>query len=164
MTYTKLTYTQFKENLEKLNKAYNYQWIVSGDSTLIVRDSLGNPLASISSEVWLNHSFDYVGFRKLPEDEKTDLFTLVFTLSRTPLQDRGLSWWLFCSIQEWNSNTRLRMWWLKGSGIMQAGIEMLGTVIISIALMIFAYKITRWWNGKNNSYQRGITNTNTWCS
>lgn len=91
MTYTKLTYTQFKENLEKLNKAYNYQWIVSGDSTLIVRDSLGNPLASISSEVWLNHSFDYVGFRKLPEDEKADLFTLVFTLSRTPLQDRGLS-------------------------------------------------------------------------
>lgn len=86
-----MTYTQFKENLEKLNKAYNYQWIVSGDSTLIVRDSLGNPLASISSEVWLNHSFDYVGFRKLPEDEKTDLFTLVFTLSRTPLQDRGLS-------------------------------------------------------------------------
>lgn len=91
MTYTQLTYTQFKENLEKLNKEYNYQWIVSGDSTLIVRDSLGNPLASISSEVWLNHSFDYVGFRKLQEDEKTDLFTLVFTLSRTPLQDRGLS-------------------------------------------------------------------------
>lgn len=90
MTYDKMTYTQFKENLEKLNKAYNNQWTVSGDPTIIVRDGLGNPLASISCEVWLNHSFDYVGFKKLPEDEKVDLFTLVFTLSRTPLQERGL--------------------------------------------------------------------------
>lgn len=90
MIYAKLTYTQFKENLEKLNKAYNCQWTVDGDSTFIVRDSFGNPLASISSEVWLTHSFDYVGFRELPEDEKTNLFTLVFTLSKTPLQERGL--------------------------------------------------------------------------
>lgn len=90
MIYTQLTYTQFKENLEKLNKAYNCQWTVDGDSTLIVRDSLGNPLASIASEVWLNHSFDYVGFRKLSEDEKADLFTLVFTLSKTLLPERGL--------------------------------------------------------------------------
>lgn len=90
MIYTKLTYTQFKENLEKLNKAYNYQWTVDGDSTLIVKDSFGNPLASISTTVWLNHSFDYVGFRELPEDEKTNLFTLVFTLSKTLLPERGL--------------------------------------------------------------------------
>lgn len=90
MIYTKLTYTQFQENLEQLNQAYNNQWTVNGDSTLTVRDGLGNPLASNSSEVWLNHSFDYVGFRKLPEDEKADLFTLVFTLSKTLLPERGL--------------------------------------------------------------------------
>lgn len=90
MTYVKLTYNQFKENLEKLNKAYNCKRTTSGDSTITVKDGLGNPLASISSEVWLTHSFDYVGFKKLPEDEKADLFTLVFTLSKTPLQERGL--------------------------------------------------------------------------
>lgn len=90
MIYAKLTYTQFKENLEKLNKAYNYQWAVDGDLTMTVRNSLGSLLASISSEVWLTHSFNYVGFKKLSEDEKADLFTLVFTLSKTPLQERGL--------------------------------------------------------------------------
>lgn len=90
MIYTTLTYAQFTENLEKLNKAYNNQWTVSGDSTIIVRDDWGNPLASISNEVWLVHSFDYVGFKKLPEDEKVYLFTLVFTLSKTSLQERGL--------------------------------------------------------------------------
>ena len=90
MIYTKLTYTQFQENLEQLNQAYNNQWTVNGDSTLTVRDGLGNPLASNSSEVWLNHSFDYVGFRKLSEDEKADLLTLVFTLSKTPPPERGL--------------------------------------------------------------------------
>lgn len=90
MIYAKLTYTQFKENLKKLNQAYNNQWTVDGDSTMTVRDDLGNPLASISSEVWLTHSFNYVGFKKLSEDKKADLFTLVFTLSKTPLQERGL--------------------------------------------------------------------------
>lgn len=90
MIYTTLTYAQFKENLEKLNQAYNNQWTVSGDSTLIVRDSLGNPLASISNEVWLNHSFDYDEFWELSADEKANLFTLVFTLTQTPLQERGL--------------------------------------------------------------------------
>lgn len=90
MIYTTLTYAQFKENLEKLNKAYNNQWTVSGDSTLIVRDSLGNPLASVSNEVWLSHSFDYADFWELSADEKSNLFTLVFTLAKTPLQERGL--------------------------------------------------------------------------
>lgn len=90
MIYTTLTYAQFKENLEKLNKAYNNQWTVSGDSTLIVRDSLGNPLASVSNEVWLSHSCDYADFWELSADEKSNLFTLVFTLAKTPLQERGL--------------------------------------------------------------------------
>lgn len=90
MIYTKMTYTQFKENLEKLNIAYNNKWTVSGDSTIIVRDDWGNLLASISNEVWLTHSFDYDEFWELSADEKTDLFTLVFTLSKTSLQERGL--------------------------------------------------------------------------
>ena len=85
-----MTYTQFKENLEKLNKEYNCKWTASGDSTLIIRDNLGNPLASISRKTWLTHSFDYVAFRELPADEKGDLFCLVFTLSRTLLEERGL--------------------------------------------------------------------------
>lgn len=85
-----MTYAKFQENLEKLNKAYNYKWTASGDSALTVRDSLGNPLASISSEGWLDHSFDYMGFKELSPDEKADLFTLVFTLSKTPPHERGL--------------------------------------------------------------------------
>lgn len=47
---------------------------------------------------------------------------------------------------------------------MESVAETIGTVIISIAFMIFAYKITRWFDGKNNNQQRRITRINKRCS
>lgn len=83
-----MTYEEFEENLEKINEEYNHKWTVSGDSVLVVRDEENCPLAAISRKTWLTHSFDYVAFRELPAEEKGDLFCLVFTLSRTFLEER----------------------------------------------------------------------------